>query len=123
MTTLDEALTKIIDIGIEAAKQDYAGPERTDKRTGAIRGFNECRNKTPDQLADLLFEANTRAVQAQRDQASNYWYWRCRASEIEWVANVVSSLLMNQGRPIIVPPTARGVLMADRVMKLMEGAA
>ena len=37
-----------------------------------------------------------------------YWYARCFALEVEWVCNVVSAMLMNEGRPTIVTPTARG---------------
>jgi hypothetical protein len=38
-------------------------------------------------------------------------YWRCRALEIEWVANVLSNILDAQGLPPIGMMTARGGML------------
>jgi hypothetical protein len=87
----------IIDDGIEAARMDYIQPGDTLKREGAIAGFDECRNKEPAEIAVLLVEANERANQAIREDDPRYWYWRCRALEIGWVANVLSNILVAHG--------------------------
>jgi hypothetical protein len=112
-----DLLTKTIDIGIEAAKRDYAGAQNSDKLHGSISGFNACQGKAPAEIAALLGEANRTTIEKHREQALDYWYWRCRAAEIEWVANVISAVLVNQGQTPIVPPTARGVMFAAKVME------
>ena len=55
-----------------------------------------------------------------------YWRVRCFALEVEWTCNVVSAALVNQGLgEAIVPPTARGVMQAARILNgdASEGAA
>ena len=120
---LNDALNKVIEIGIEAAKRDYAGLEDAQKLAGAMLGFNECRERTVPELTSLLSKAAIRMVEAHREQAQDYWYWRCRHAEIEWVCNVISAILMNEGMPVITPPTARGALMAARIVGVCEEAA
>lgn len=107
-----DALNAVIDDGIEAARLDYTKPDDKLKLDGSIRGFEECRGKTPVQLAVQLAIARGRAQQAHRQRAADYWYWQCRAAETEWVANVVSVLLLQQNLPVIVQPTVRGMLKA-----------
>lgn len=113
-----DLLTKTIEIGIDAAKMDYAGAQNGDKLHGSISGFNACRDKTPTEIAALLGEANITVIEKRRERSSDYWYWRCRAAEIEWVANVISAVLVNQGQRPIISPTARGVLFAAKVMEM-----
>jgi hypothetical protein len=110
-----DLLTKTIEIGIEAASRDYAHDKQ--KREGAVRGFTECRGKSPSELSTLLADANTTTMEKRRDGAADYWYWRCRAAEIEWVANVISAVLVNKGMPPIVPPTMRGALFAAKLLE------
>jgi hypothetical protein len=107
-----DALHAIIDDGIEAARLDYGKPHDKLKLDGALLGFEECRGKGPVEMAKLLTVAAERTSEAYRTQAVDYWYWRCRELEIEWVANVVSALLMHQGLPIIAPVTVRGLRKA-----------
>jgi hypothetical protein len=116
MMLLVEALNHIIDDGIEAARLDYAQPGDTLKREGAIAGFEECRNKEPAEIAALLAEAHARVRQAICEGDPRYWYWRCRALEIEWVANVLSNILDAQGLPPIGMMTARGRLKAAEII-------
>ena len=113
---LIDAMNLIIDDGIEAAKLDYSKLKDDLKRRGAIQGFEECRGRTPTEIAVLLEEANESVRRAMRDQAPDYWYWRCREAEIEWVANVISAILHAQGQPGIVPPTARGMFKAAEII-------
>jgi hypothetical protein len=117
---LVDALHAVIDDGIEAARHDYAKPRDTLKREGAIAGFEECRNKTPAQIAALLVEANERARQAMQEEDPRYWFWRCRALEIEWVANVLSNILVAHGTLPIATMTARGRLKAAEILGVAE---
>jgi hypothetical protein len=116
--TLDAFIREVVDGGITAARRDYAGADEHHRqmREGAVRGFEECRGKEAFELALLRGDATERADQAFRAQAPDYWYWRCRAAEVEWVCNCVSAVLHNQGLPTIVPPTARGVMRAAEIV-------
>ena len=97
----NDALNSIIDDGIEAARNDYSRPDQSQKREGSILGFEECRGLNPSQLAALLAESHAMTMTKHRNQASDYWYWRCRDIEIGWVCNVISAILViNEMRPI-----------------------
>jgi hypothetical protein len=117
---LVDALNFVIDDGIEAARHDYAKPRDTLKREGAIAGFEECRNREPAQIAALLVAANERANQAIREDDPRYWFWRCRALEIGWVANVLSNILVANGTLPIATMTARARLKAAEILGVAE---
>lgn len=118
-------LTRIIDDGVEAATQDYA--DSPAKRRGSIAGFEACRGCPPAKLAQLLKDARAARdhardeTQADRGDLDDYWEARCYEAEVEWVCNCVSVILVNEGRPPIVPPTARGVMKASGVLSAQEG--
>lgn len=88
-----------------------------DKLEGALQGFLESRmTLDPDDLQALV-ESSTRDVeQARHRRDPKYWYWRYRALQIEWCANVVSAALYSNGLPVIVPPTYRGFLKAADIL-------
>ena len=119
----DEFLTRVIDEGIEAVKEDYKGesPAKRLKREGSVRGFEECRGKTPDELSILRVDANQRTQQAYRDQTQDYSYWRCREAEVEWVCNVVSAAMENSGVRGIIPVTALGLRKAAAILGVEGG--
>lgn len=113
---IQQFLRQTIHLGIEAACKDYAEPDKALKLEGALKGFYECLDQTPAEIAQLLFHAGNDTHNKARAQAPDYWYWRCREAEIEWVANVLSAFLMNDGLPPIMTPTYRGVMMAARIL-------
>jgi hypothetical protein len=110
----DEFLARVIEDGIAAAREDYA--DDRPKRRGSIAGFTLCMGKEPSQLAMLLMETHADAQEAFRKQAADYWYWRCRELEVEWVCNCASAALANMKLPTIVPPTYRGVMKAAEIL-------
>jgi hypothetical protein len=114
----DTFLTQVIDDGIEAAKKDYSKPTQKQKLDGSLAGFAACRGKKPLELAALLGEANDQVTKAHADQVPNYWEVACRRAEIEWVCNVVSVVILNNGYPnsIIVVPTASAVMKAAAII-------
>lgn len=117
--TLNDALNQIIDDGIEAARLDYSRPQQKLKLEGSIAGFEDCRGKSPDEIAALADEAERTAFEVlRRDncEVENYWYWRCRALEIEWVVNVLSNILVAQGIAPVGRRTARGALKAAEII-------
>jgi hypothetical protein len=114
--TLNDALNHIIDDGIEAARADYSKPRDKLKLEGSILGFKECRGKSPAEISALLAEAGEKMWQAHREQSPQYWYWRCRQAEIQWIANVLSCIMQAQGWPPIAMMTARGAVKAAEVI-------
>src|SRR6266566_3318250 len=74
----------------------------------SLKRFEECRNKEPAAIAALLVYANERAHQAMHEEDPRYWFWRCRALEIAWVANVISNILVAHAMLPIATMTARG---------------
>ena len=122
--TLGEALEKVIDEGIEAARIDYATDKA--KREGSVEGFQACRGKSTVELGDILHNARLRSrelfvmVGGGEIADEEYWKIRCFELEVEWVCNVMSAILMNQGLLIIITPTARGVLQAAKIVGIKE---
>lgn len=114
--TYQEFLTRVIDDGIEAAKRDYGEGEKLE---GSVKGFESCRGKNPPEILDLLVAARKACHDAYRNNvAEGYWGLRCCEAEIEWVANCVSAMLVNQGvEPLTSTlPTARGVMKAAQII-------
>lgn len=113
-----EFLERVINEGIEAAKKHYAKPEQKEKLAGSIAGFEDCRGRTPEELLWLVGESEKRTAEAYRKNPREYWKTRCFELEVEWVCNVVSAMLVNEGRKPILPqfPTARAVLKAAEIL-------
>lgn len=121
-----EFLNTAIEKGIKAAAKDYTEPNQKDKLEGSVAGLNACRDLAPVRLIEILkmakeqtHEAYIKEVDTLPKQADEkrYWYYRCYELEVEWICNVVSAMLMNEGMDVIIPPTAHGVLMADSILK------
>ena len=118
--TLDEFMTRVIDEGIQGARVSYAKKPAWLK--GSVAGFEACRGKRPVELKVLLDEAHKATHDAFADVgrshgSDDYWEVRHYELQVEWVCNCVSAVLMNQGLPVIVPPTARGVMRAAEVLE------
>ena len=114
----DEFLTRVIDDGLAAATDDYQRVDESEHLRGSIDGFEQCRHKLPHELALLLDSANEDAYRLSIKCASDYWYWQCRALEIEWTCNCVSALLLNEGSAPLAShlPTARGMLKMAEIV-------
>ncbi|MBY0561476.1 hypothetical protein [Hyphomicrobium sp.] len=105
--------------GMTAARRDYKAPKDALKLKGALDGFERClKANNPDDLGKLLDAATYQTHEARKSRDGNYWALRCAELEIEWVANVVSAALLNQG---IAPirshlPTARAMEKAAEIL-------
>jgi hypothetical protein len=99
-------LNRICDDGIEEVARAYTDANKID---GARAGFEEAR-QTLDahDLKAVLAAAKADTIKARDYDAERYWWYRIRELQIEWVANVVSASLYNNGQPVIVQPTMRG---------------
>ncbi len=116
--TYNEFLTRIIDEGIAAATADYTDPKDKESLDGSIAGFEACRNLLPEQLVEAWQTATTDVNVAFREQKINYWYYRCFQAEVEWVCNVVSAMLVNEGQKPLLSwlPTANGMMKAASIL-------
>lgn len=121
MIAFVDLLGVVIDEGIAAARQSYARPDQAHKLQGSIAGFEACRNLDAMALDALLLTERAASDELYRSRAGDdeFWTQRCKVAEIEWTANVMSAALMNTGLPVIVSPSARGVLCADRCLKIL----
>ena len=118
-------LTRIIEDGIAEVREAYAGsePRNVAKRAGAIEGFDACRGKTPAEIAALMQETTQAASRlVGTDDIDGYWQVRYKALQVEWVANCVSAVLMNQGHPPLAShlPTCRAAMKAAEVVGVKE---
>lgn len=113
--TYSDFLHEIIERGITAAKADYK--DNPAKLSGAIAGFSECRGKDPTELRKLLCyaEEEVRKAFPQHDELQ-YWTRVCFHGEVQWVCNVVSAILLNEGHTPIITPTCRAMMLAHEIV-------
>ena len=115
---LAEALNFIIDDGIESVRESFKDPKDSLKLRGSIRGFGDCRGLGLSDLSDFL-KAAPQTTYLHR-QHVDYVFWRYRELQIEWVCNVLSAILMANGRPTLRHPTLRGMLKAVEIIGISE---
>lgn len=117
--TLDSVIEQVIDRGIEGAKISYkSDPKRL---AGAINGLEACRGKSPLKLIPLWQFSNKKASHARDIDSPNYWFWRCRTLEIDWVLNNVSSFLYINGIAFPWNTTSRGFMNVTSILGLVDG--
>lgn len=116
----DEFLNQVIANGLKSLAKDERLAKYPKRVEGSKEGFEACRGKDTEQLAAILTEANRLALNARQDFSGptieEYWKVRYYGIQIEWVCNTVSALMMNQGLPPIIRPTARGLINAAKVV-------
>ena len=119
-TKYEDFLNRIISDGIAAARGSYKDSNPL-KLEGAVAGFEACRNKSIDELRELLKQARTTRNKALARNDGSYWKYRCFEAEVEWVCNVVSAALWNEGRTdLIVEPTGRGLQQAAKILGIRD---
>lgn len=114
-------LRRVIEESIKNCKEDFARRTATYKTElpASVAGLEACRDKSPPQLAQLLERARKVNQIAYRQQTDINRYWQVTAfmAEVEWVCNVVSVVLINQGIAYLVPPTTSAVILASRITR------
>jgi hypothetical protein len=119
--TYDQLIDRIIADGLDEVRDAYKDPKEHHKRDGAIEGFEACRGQAPSKLVELWREAEKAAhaiaVANHGDpdvdaDATVYWKAQYKAAQIEFVCNVVSVGLQQNGQPALLGhlPTMRGAL-------------
>lgn len=117
-----ELIEKTVKKGIVAAKRDYIRKDQKSILKGSIAGFKACLGKDIQGLTKLLNEANEKSRQLllknnkSKKEIDKYWEIRGFNLEVEWVCNVVSAVLYNEGLLTIIPPTARGMITASEIV-------
>lgn len=113
--TYEEFLARIIKDGLAEVQEVYK--DQPNKLKGAIAGFKTCENRTPAELALELKKA-TGTMQWLYTQSDHDRYWRARMkqAQIEFVCNCVSAMLMNEKKPVIINPTALGMMKAAEII-------
>lgn len=121
--SLEEFIKQIIEQGIEAAKRGYKRKDEKALLKGSIAGFEACLGKNPLQLQELLDQARknvfglfARKANPIKKETDKYWEARGFELEVEWVCNCVSAILYNQKLPVIITPTARGMIVASKIV-------
>lgn len=91
----NEFLNLTISDGMNAARCNYDEAKDANKLSGALAGFEACRDKEPEELREIYTETISYINNARRDHdLQAYWYFRCYQLEVEWVCNVVSGLIL-----------------------------
>jgi hypothetical protein len=119
----NDVLNVVIDDGINAALQSYSKPYQSLKREGSIFGFNECRGLNAQKLAELLISAEKTTKDKMMKNSHDYWYWRCRHAEIEWVCNVMSAVLVSHNESPIASYSLRGMMKAVEILGVKDNAS
>lgn len=115
----DKFLTKVINLGIKSAKRDYNRNDQKAILKGSIAGFEACRGLDVFKLTRLLEKSRKDSFEAMKlgkEDINKYWEARGFTLEVEWVCNVVSASLYNQKLPVIITPTARGMITASKIL-------
>lgn len=118
-TSLESVIEQIVDRGIEGVKVSYkSDPKRL---AGAINGLEACRGKSPLKLIPIWQFSNKKAFYARENNSPNYWFWRCRTMEIDWVLNNVSCFLYMNGIAFPWQATSRGFMNVSSILGLTDG--
>jgi len=112
-------LNILLDDTLEDIRQRYRRPADTLALQGARRGIEDCRTALAGdamerRLSRLVAEA--RATSASAGGAPDEWFWVARDMYVEWIARVVSVMLVSQRREAILPPSRAAALEAARVI-------
>lgn len=114
-----EFMEQVIEISTEAARRDYTKPEQRMMLLGSLQGFKKClRIDGPKELWDLM-NLTYQMSRKHQGRHKSHWFFRCQVAEIEWVANVMSVVLIEGNHRPILSPTLQGYNMARRVCELL----
>jgi hypothetical protein len=116
-------LNILLDDTLEDIRQRFHRPADALALAGARQGIEECREALRGtamerRLSALVEEA--RAASAAGMGQPDEWYWMARDMYVEWIARVVSVMLVSQHRDAILPPSRAAALEAARVIGVVE---
>lgn len=114
-----EFLSFLLDDCLEDARIQHAYDADRNIFLGTERAIAECReamigDRLAEQVTALLNRAQADAAATLSTHDEMYWY--SREVQIEWVAGVVSILLINMHLPPIIQPTREAALAAAKLI-------
>lgn len=115
----EKFLEEVIERGKVGVIRDYHKPHQIGLKKGSLAGFEACRGLSPKDLRDLMTTSRGR-IDWDTSDDNSHWYGRGFNMEVEWVCNVVSAMLLNEGKPVIIQPTARAVMLAAEILGVKE---
>lgn len=77
-----DELNEIVRQAMAGARRDYALPAQIEKLEGSLAGLEACLNRTPEELREVLKEADEYIKLATPD---TYRWFRCYQAEVEFV--------------------------------------
>ncbi len=121
-------LSMLLDDTLEDVRLRYRQPADTMAFQGAERALEECRvamagDEMADNLRALVADARRHAKAASGEP--DEWFWITREMYVEWIAQVVSVVLLSHRCNAIVPPSRAAAVEAARLldMTVADGAA
>jgi hypothetical protein len=112
----NDLLNSVIDDGIEEVRHLYTRPDQKDKHDGAMEGFEACRGLSDSKLLALFKQAQANTLAARAAQAKDYWRVRYKELQVEWVLDVLSAAMLNDGQQPLITPTGRGMKKAADIL-------
>jgi hypothetical protein len=114
-------LNLLLDDTLEDVRLRYRKPNEAMAFQGAERALEECRaamqmDDMAENLRILVAEARHHSglTAGQPDE----WYWVTRDMYVEWVARVVSVVLVSHRCTAILPPSRAAALEAARLLEM-----
>jgi hypothetical protein len=114
--TLEEARLRHAQASTPGAALAFAGAERA---------VSECREAMTGDRMGARLRALLAAVRADSARAAGQpdeAFWFSRELYVEWIAEVVSVVLMTARAPAIIPPSRRAAIEAARLIGLLGAA-
>ncbi|EHL99094.1 hypothetical protein HMPREF9946_03342 [Acetobacteraceae bacterium AT-5844] len=114
-------LTLLLDDTLEDARLRYCRPTDTMAFQGAEHALEECRaamqgEAMSENLRALVADARRHAELATGE--ADEWFWMTREMYIEWIAQVVSVVLVSHRCNAILPPSRAAALEAARLLDM-----
>lgn len=107
---LKQALNAIVDHSIPICEKEYAfGRDAASrlKRDWAIQALNDCRDKSVDELRDLLMSCQKNT--ADNKGKTNFFFYRAYESEVKWICRCFSVVLLKHNISVLMRPSESAI--------------
>jgi hypothetical protein len=114
-------LNILLDDTLEEARLRRHGPHSAMAFQGAVQAVSECREAMRGERMKEELEALVASVRADSAAAAGQpdeWFWVSRDMYVEWIARVVSVILLSHGQRPILPPSRAAAMEAARLIGL-----
>lgn len=83
-------LDNIINKAVNAVHSNYSD---ANKLEGSLYGLELCRDKSLSDIGDLLVSVKKTTRRAMQERHTNYWFFRCCETEMEFVYNKMYAMI------------------------------